>query len=184
MSRPGTITAVLLTLSLFPWPTAAASLDLLNVGVRARVGEKRVLGEVAPESFSAYDLVGTVRLPWQRYHPSGWGAGTRIIATAGVLQGAGKTALVATATPVLAFGSEDGRFTLDLGVGLALISEHRFSNQDFGGAIQAALTLGVTVPLYRRVGIGYRFQHYSDAGVYGPNTIGADFHMLEFTYRF
>jgi hypothetical protein len=100
------------------------------------------------------------------------------------MQGAGKTALVVSAIPVRAFGSQDGRFTFDLGAGLALISEHRFADQDFGGALQAALTLGATVPLYRRIGIGYRFQHYSDAGAYGSRTIGADFHMLEFTYRF
>ncbi len=165
-------------------PAATAGLDPLSVGVRARVGEKRVLGQVAPESFDAYDLVATFRLPWQRHHPSGWGTGTRLITSAGVMQGVGKTALVVSAIPVVTFGSQDGRFTLDLGAGLALISEHRFANQDFGGALQAALTFGVAVPLYRRTGIGYRFQHYSDAGAYGSHTIGADFHMLEFTYRF
>ncbi len=170
--------------SLVPWPTAAAGFDLLNAGVRARVGEKRVLGQVAPESFNAYDLVATVRLPWQRYHPSGWGAGTRIIGSAGVLQGAGRTALVVSAIPVLAFGTQDGRFTLDLGAGLALISRHRFADQDFGGALQGALTFGVAAPLHRRVGVGYRFQHYSDAGAHGSHTIGADFHMVELTYRF
>jgi len=26
--------------------------------------------------------------------------------------------------------------------------------------------------------------HYSDAGAYGPHTIGADFHMVELIYRF
>jgi hypothetical protein len=176
--------AIVVASSLFPCPTAAAGFDLLNAGARARVGEKRVLGQVAPESFNAYDLVATVRLPWQRYHASGWGAGTRVIASAGVLQGAGRTGLVVSAIPVLAFGSQDGRFTIDLGAGLALISEHRFANQDFGGALQGALTFGVSAPLHQRIGIGYRFQHYSDAGAYGSHTIGADFHMVEFTYRF
>jgi hypothetical protein len=42
----------------------------------------------------------------------------------------------------------------------------------------------VGVPLYDRFGIGYRFMHYSDAGAYGANTIGADFHMVELKYRF
>jgi len=193
MSRLGTI--IVLMLSLMPWksaaaglelprPKAVAGLDLFSVGVRARVGEKRVLGEVAPESFNAFDLVATARLPWQRYSAAGWGVGTRVVAGAGIMRGAGRTALVVSAIPVLAFGSQDGRFTFDLGAGLALISEHRFANQDFGGALQGALTLGVTVPLHRRIGVGYRFQHYSDAGAYGSNTIGADFHMLELTYRF
>lgn len=34
------------------------------------------------------------------------------------------------------------------------------------------------------LGLGYRFLHYSDAGINGSNTTGADFHMVEFTYRF
>jgi hypothetical protein len=165
-------------------PSAATNLDLLSVGVRARVGEKRVLGKEAPESFRAYDIVASFRLPWQRYSPSGWGVGTRLLTSAGVLQGAGKTALVVSAIPVLAFGSQDGRFTFDFGAGLALISEHRYAQQDFGGPLQGALTFGAGIPLYRQLGVGYRFQHYSDAGAYGPDSIGVDFHMVEFTYRF
>ncbi|WP_074749335.1 acyloxyacyl hydrolase [Halomonas caseinilytica] len=31
--------------------------------------------------------------------------------------------------------------------------------------------------------MGYRFLHYSDAGVNGPDTNGANFHMIEFSYR-
>ncbi|MCA3150663.1 MAG: hypothetical protein ING77_05735, partial [Rhodocyclaceae bacterium] len=54
--------AIIVASTLLPCPTAAAGFDLLNAGVRARVGEKRVLGQVAPESFNAYDLVATVRL--------------------------------------------------------------------------------------------------------------------------
>jgi hypothetical protein len=162
----------------------AMDLDLLSMGVRTRVGEKRVLGEVAPESFRGHDLVASIRLPWQRYSASGWGIGTRTLASAGILQGAGKTALVASLTPVLALGSEDGRFTVDAGIGLALISETRFAQQDFGGPLQFSLTAGVGVPLYRQVGVGYRFMHYSDAGLHGPNTIGVDFHMIECIYRF
>jgi hypothetical protein len=175
---------ILVVCILAPRPGRAADLDLLSVGARARVGEKTVLGEEQPESFRAYDVVASIRLPWQHYSPSGWGVGTRALASAGVLQGADQTALVVSLTPALAFGSEDGRFTVDLGAGLALISEHRYAQQDFGGPLQFTLTFGVGVPLYRRVGAGYRFVHYSDARAYGSDTIGADFHMVEFIYRF
>jgi hypothetical protein len=91
---------------------------------------------------------------------------------------------VVSGVPLLAFGSRDGRFSADLGGGLALISERQFAQQDFGGHLQFALTFGFAVPLYRQVGVGYRFMHYSDAGAYGTDTIGADFHMVELTYRF
>jgi len=162
----------------------AADFELLSVGVRARVGEKRVLGEVQPESFRAYDLTTSVRTPWEMEFAPGWGVGVRLLASAGVLQGAGETALVTSLIPVLAIGTQDRRFTVDLGAGFALMSRHRYAQQDFGGPLQAALTLGVGVPLYRRVGVGYRFMHYSDGGAYGEHTIGADFHMIELVYRF
>ena len=174
-----------LVLCVFATGTSLASdFELLNVGVRARVGEKRVLGEVAPESFREYDVVTTIRLPWEEQFPAGWRVGARLLASAGVLRGANKTALVASLIPVLAIGARDGRFTLDLGTGFALLSRHRYAQQDFGGPLQFALTLGFSVPLYERVGVGYRFLHYSDASTYGHGTIGADFHMVELLYRF
>lgn len=175
---------ILVLCILVPWPSRAGDLDLMSVGLRARVGEKRVLGTEAPESFREYDVVASIRLPWDGDSASGWGVGTRLLASAGVLQGADKTALVVSLIPVIAFGSHDRRFTVDFGAGLALISERRYAQQDFGGPLQGALTFGVGVPLYRRVGVGYRFLHYSDAGAYGPNSIGVDFHMVEFIYRF
>jgi hypothetical protein len=143
-----------------------------------------VLGEVQPEAFQEYDAVVSVGLPWDRYSQSGWGVGTRLLASAGALHGAGKTALVVSFIPVLALGRQDGRLTFDLGAGGALLSKHRFGQQDYGGAFQFALTLGLGVPLSERLGVGYRFLHYSDAGIYGGHTIGADFHMVELIYRF
>jgi hypothetical protein len=178
------VLAIHIPCTLLPAPTLAAELDLLSISARARVGEKRVLGKEAPESFREYDVAATLRLPWQYYTQSGWGVGLRLMASGGILQGANKTALVVSAIPLLALGSEGGRFTVDIGAGLALVSEHRFAQQDFGGPLQGALTLGVTVPLVQRVGVGYRFMHYSDWGAYGPSSIGVDFHMVEFSWRF
>lgn len=169
---------------LAPWPCHAADLELLSVGVRARVGENTVLGKDQPESFREYDVVASIQLPWESQSPSGWGVGARLLTSVGVLQGADKTGLVASVIPVLALGRQDGRLTVELGAGLVLLSEHRYALQDYGGHLQFALTLGVGVPLYKRVGLGYRFLHYSDAGAYGPDTIGADFHMIELIYRF
>jgi len=169
---------------LAPWPSRAEDLRLLSVGLRGRFSEATVIGDVPPEDFQEYDAVATFGLPWRRYSESGWGAGTRLMASAGALRGAGETALVVSLIPVLALGSQDGRFTLDLGIGGALLSKHHFGTQDFGGPFQFALTLGVGVPLYERLGVGYRFLHYSDAGTNGSHTTGVDFHMIEFIYRF
>jgi hypothetical protein len=188
-SRAGTVlqsALVVLVVCLLaaPRPSRAEYLHLLSVGMRARVFGATVIGDVQPEEFQAYDVTANFGLPWGRYSQSGWGAGTRLMASAGVLLGAGETAPVVSLIPLLALGSQDGRLTLDLGIGGALLSKHRFGEQDFGGPFQFALTLGARFPIYKRLGLGYRFLHYSDAGIYGDHTTGADFHMVEFTYLF
>ena len=169
---------------LAPWPSQAEDLNSLSIGVRASVAQGRVLGDEQPEAFREYDVFASIRLPWERYHPSGWGVGTRLLVSAGVLQGEQNNAFAFSFIPVLAVGSQDGRFVLDLGVGGALLSRHTFEKQDYGGHFQFAVTAGASVPLYRRLGVGYRFMHYSDATLQGTHTTGADFHMVELIYRF
>jgi hypothetical protein len=176
---------VCLALSLVvPWPSRAEDARLLSIGIRAGVTGASVLGEEQQETFREYDAVATVGLPWGWYSESGWGLGTRLIASAGVLQETGATGLIGSLVPALAFGSRDGRYAVDIGFGGALLSMHHFGKQNFGGPFQIVATLGVGVPLYERFGFGYRFQHYSDAGLYGSDSRGADFHMLELTYRY
>lgn len=167
---------------LVPRPSYAEEMRLLNLSFRWRVSGETTLGEQQPEEFQEYDLALNFALPWQLYASSGWGGGTRLMASAGIMHGAGETALVVSLIPGIALGSEDGRFFLDVGAGGALLSRYRFGEQDYGGPFQFALTAGVGIPLYKRLGVGYRFLHYSDAGVNGPDTIGADFHMIEFRY--
>lgn len=167
-------------------PSLSYSEDLVlkSISVRTRVSEKTLLGKDAQEEFEDYEVSANFGLPWKSYSTSGWGMGTRLMASTGILRGAGENALVVSLIPELILGSEDGRFTLDMGAGGALFSRHRFGTQDYGGPFQFALTFGVGVPVYKKLGISYRFMHYSDAGVNGPDTTGADFHMIEFSYRF
>ena len=143
-----------------------------------------MLGDEQPDAFREYDVWAAFRLPWENYGASNWGVGTRLLASAGYFEGGGSGALAVSVIPLVAFGSQDGRFTADLGAGVALLSRTKFAQQDFGGHVQAALTAGVSVPVYQRFGVGYRFMHYSDAGGHGSDTTGADFHMIELIYRF
>jgi hypothetical protein len=160
------------------------NLSLLSVSIRTTIASIDVLGDVALEEFREYGVAANLRLPWAWYSQSGWGTGTRLMAGAGALHGGGETALVVSLIPLVALGSQDGRFTLDMGAGGALLSRYLFGTQDYGGYFQFALTAGVGVPLFERLGVGYRFLHYSDAGINGPHNTGADMHMLELTYRF
>jgi hypothetical protein len=168
---------------LAPVPSRAFEVDLVSAGIRARVSSADVLGKEQPEAFSEYDVWAAFRLPWKAYGRSNWGVETRLLTSAGYLQGAGSTALVVSVLPLIAFGTRDGRFAVDLGAGVAVLSQTKFAEQDFGGPVQGALTFGMGIPVYKRFGVGYRFMHYSDWGAYG-DTIGADLHMVELIYRF
>jgi len=169
---------------LIPAPSYSEEMRLLDLSFRARFSGATTLGEQQPEEFEEYDLAANFGLPWQCYSSSGWGVSTRLMASAGIMRNGGDTGLVVSLIPEVTLGSEDGRFILDMGAGGALLSKYRFGTQDYGGPFQFALTVGAGFPLYKRLGLGYRFLHYSDAGVNGPDTIGADFHMIEFRYRF
>jgi hypothetical protein len=165
-------------------PLGASDYELLNVGLMARVGEKTVFGAQSPNSFQEYALRASWRTPWSHALSPALSISARLLGGVGVFEGSSRTAAVASMIPALALGTSDRRFTLDGGAGLAVLSAHRYGEQDFGGPVQVALTLGLEGPLYRRVGLAYRFMHYSDAGAYGPHTVGADLHMAGVTYRF
>lgn len=158
-------------------------LGLQSISLRTRLSEGTVLGKDAPERFTEYSLAANFALPWKKYSPDAWGIGSRVMASIGNLRGLGKNSLIVSLVPELVIGSEDGKFTFDFGVGAALFSRYQFGSQDYGGAFQFALTVGLGVPVYEKIGVGYRFQHYSDAALHGEHTVGADFHMVELSYR-
>lgn len=165
-----------------PAESYADSLNPESYGVRSRISEKTLLGKDAPEDFEVQDVSANFRWPWLSGARWGWETGSHLLVSAGHLRGAGKSALVVSAIPAFNLTHQGTRFTLDAGVGGALFSRYHFGTQDFGGPFQFALTVGIGVPVYHRLGIGYRFLHYSDAGVNGTGTTGADFHMIELSY--
>lgn len=158
--------------------------NLHSLSIRGTFSSDDVLGTDAPEEFRQYEIAASFKLPWDWYAMSGWGIGTRVMTSTGALFSSEESALTVSVIAQVVFGSQDGRFALDLGAGGAVLSRHRFGEQDFGGPLQFALTAGISVPLYKRVAVGYRFLHYSDGGLNGSHTTGADLHMLELIYRF
>jgi hypothetical protein len=155
---------------------------LHSLSIRVTFSSFDVIGIEAPEEFREYDVAASFNLPWAWYPASGWGVGTRLMASAGALYSSEETALSVSLIPQIVFGNRDGKFALDMGAGGAVLSRHQFGAQDFGGNFQFALTAGISIPFFKRLALGYRFLHYSDAGLIGPDTTGADLHMLELIY--
>ena len=166
-----------------PQLSHADDIRVLSVGVRGGANGQRVLGGAEPETFHQYEVVTTVGLPWSWYTEAGWGVSTRVMASLGFLTGSGDTALLTTVVPGIAIGRRDSLLGLDLGLGGSLLSRHEFGRHDFGGPFQVVFTVGLTIPVYKQFGLGYRLHHISDAGIYS-NGLGVDVHMLELTYRF
>ena len=168
---------------LAPVPSHASDIDLVHAGVRWRTSNRHVLGKVEPERFREYDVWATVRLAWESYSASGWGVGTRLLTSAGLFRGAGTNALVVSALPMIALGSRDGRLP-STWVSAWRAEQEQVRAAGFRRDSSGVVDFRYRYPIYRRFGAGYRFMHYSDAGVFGSHTIGADLHMLDLTYRF
>lgn len=176
--------AVQIALFLVPSLCLGGEISLMSVGVRYGLSGSSPIGEQTQTDFHQYDLAAALRLPWQWYHSSGWGMSTRLMVSSGALQGAGETNFVGTVVPTVAFGRDDERISIDVGGGGALLSDHKFGAQNFGGPFQFVWTFGMNLGLFGPLGAGYHFQHYSDATLYGHDSRGADLHLFELVYRY
>lgn len=181
---PLLIACVALT-SLAQTPSHADEKTLIWGGPRIGVSGNSPLGEEQKEKFEQYDFAALFRLPWGRQE---WSSGlkfdTRLLATAGLMTAARKTAVMTSVVPCLALSSRNEEISVDIGVGGGLFSTYRFGVQDFGGPFQIFLTAAIGFRPSTHFHAGYRFQHFSDAGIYGPGSLGADMHILELSYAF
>lgn len=187
-TQPFSVTRLLwpvLLASLLPaQPARSGDFSVLSLSIRARVSNATTLGADQPEEADAYDLSAQLATPWLSRVESGWKIDSRLMASAGLLRSGGENALTVSLIPAIALRSSGGWLLLDAGAGFALLSRHTLGVQDYGGPFQFALTVGAGLALGKRLGLGYRFLHYSDAGINGPDTTGADLHMVEIGHRF
>lgn len=170
---------------IIPSASIAGALALESLQLRGGLSGGSPLGEEQTEKFYQGDLALTARLPWEWEIGSGWLFRTRALGSAGVLRGAQDTAGIFTVVPLdLAFGRKDGLVTIDMGGGVALLTRQKFGMQDFGGPFQFVWTFGITSRFAGPFGLGYHFQHYSDATLYGSQSRGTDLHLFEVIYWF
>jgi hypothetical protein len=180
---------LILTLSLstaFCTPSFAEGITLLSIGPRVGFGEKiPLMGKEQKYYFHLYDIAAVIKLPWSwPLGESTWSLDTRLIASAGLLTGANESGLMMTAVPDLALSGWDGLVTFDAGVGAGFFSNHKFGEQDFGGPVQFVATSGIRVHPFQHAYTGFRVQHFSDAGLDGPFSLGVDMYIAELGYRF
>ena len=177
----GWVVAIVLTSS----SNLAAELRLESLAVRGGFSGSSVIGEEQQTDFNQVDLALAARLPWEWNVGTGWIIKTRLLTSAGVLRGSQETNGVFTLVPLdVIFGRKDGLISIDMGVGGALLTDYKFGNQNFGGPFQFVWTWGATSRFAGPFGVGYHFQHYSDATIYGSESRGVDLHLFEIIYWF
>ena len=167
-----------------PWLSQAEEIRLNSIGVRGGPTGGSPIGDLETQYFKEYDVMANWSLPWEWYSKSGLGVGTRLMGSVGALTASGDTSFISTVVPGVVFGKKDGWLSLEVGGGGALLSQHRFAHQGAGGSFQLVWDVAVRAKVYRGIGVGYWFHHISDAGMYGRDAHGADFHMIEVSYRF
>ena len=170
---------ILLLLSFFwPQPANANETDWIAVGLRAGLSTTD-----GSEDFEQYELFATYGLPWSWELTPGWFLSTKINLSAGALRGGGDTGFIGSAGPSITLSMVQDRIFLDGGISAALLSEHKFGQENFGGPIQFISHVGISIKLSDNLGVGYRFQHMSNASIYNRNP-GLELHMFELRYFF
>lgn len=168
-----------------PGPTWAGEVAFESIRIRGGVSGGSPLGRERQSDFNQIDLAATVRLPWEKELGGGWLLGTRMVASIGALRGANESNGIMTMVPLdIVVGRTDGLIAIDMGGGGALLSDSKFGRQNFGGPFQFVWTFGITSRVAGPLGIGYHFQHYSDATLYGQDSRGVDLHLIELIYWF
>jgi hypothetical protein len=164
-------------------PNNPAKVPLKLIAVGARYATNVLTDKEG--ALERVDAFWSWRSPYAWEFASGWDVSARMNASVGAIRGQGETGGIGTLVPTLAIGDTDNFFTVEGGVGVALFTKWEYADvEDFGGPLQFILDVGFNFRVYKRFGLGYRFQHWSDAGIHGPDNRGVEMHMLEFSYRF
>jgi hypothetical protein len=175
-----------ITTALCTTPSFAGDITLLSIGPRIGFGEKiPLMGKEQKYYFHLTDVAAVIKLPWSwPLGESTWSLETRLITSAGLLTAAGESGLMMTVVPELALSGWKGLVTLDAGAGAGFFSNYKFGAQYFGGPVQIVATSGIRVNPFPHAYTGFRVQHFSDAGLDGPSSLGVDMYIVELGYRF
>lgn len=164
----------------------AAESTLISIGLRGGFSNKTpLLGKQQREEFRSYDVDAIFRLPWRWPLGAGkWNLETGLITSVGLLEAAGDAGLMATVVPDLILTGWNEIISFDAGAGAGLFSRYQFGSQSFGGPAQFVGTIGIRVSPFTHSYAGFRLLHFSDAGLYGSNSLGVDLYIFEVGYKF
>jgi hypothetical protein len=100
------------------------------------------------------------------------------------LEAAGDAGVMATVVPDLILAGWNELVSFDAGAGGGFFSRHQFGSQSFGGPAQFVATIGLSFSPITHGYAGFRLLHFSDAGLYGSDSLGVDLFIFEVGYKF
>lgn len=122
-------------------------------------------------------------LPWRWEIGGGWTLQTKADFAIGWLGDGYVNAAVGSLGPAFLFAPPNLPLSFETGCSPTLLSQHHFDGKDLGGPFQFTTHLGVNWDVARPWRFGYRFEHMSNARIYGSNP-GANIHMLSLSRVF
>ena len=168
---------ILVLSGLVSQPLLANENSWRSIGLRAGVNDDH-----NDENFEQYEGFTTWDLAWSWQWDSGWVLDTYLEANAGVLTADGESAFVGSVGPGL-YISFPKLVAISMGINPAVISKHRFGDENLGGPIQFISHIGLNINFFHHYSLGYRLQHMSNFVLYDDNP-GLNMHMIEVEYRF
>jgi hypothetical protein len=123
------------------------------------------------------------KLPVQWELPADWNWQLRTETTLGYLSARGKNTLFGGLGPDVVIRPQGWRVSLNAGSNFVMLGRHQFGQKDLGDNFEFATHVGLNVDLARHLGIGYQYQHVSNAGL-GIRNPGLNLHLIAIAYLF
>lgn len=114
----------------------------------------------------------------------GGNSGPDSLLASGSLEAAGDAGVMVTAVPDLILTGWDELISFDAGAGAGLFSRHQYGSQNFGGPAQFVATIGMRFSPFTHTYADFHLLHFSDAGLYGSDSLGVDMFIFEVGYKF
>lgn len=168
-----------IALSLVPTSSMAAESFWSTLGVRGGMS-----ADDKDSNLRQFELFARYQLPWELRSRSGWGIGTQVEVTAGLMNASGDNGLIGTIGPSITLGNPGFPLFVDLGISAAGLTRDTFGNRDYNGYGQFISHGGLNYRFSDKLGVGYRYQHMSNAGMNGSSNPGLNLHMIGLSWFF
>lgn len=99
----------------------------------------------------------------------------------GVVRDKANSSLLFSMGPTLSIINYKNIFYVSTGLKPGLMTNHIFNNFDLGGTLNFKSHIALNVSPNKKINLGYRFEHISNAGLYEKNP-GVNFHYIEIEY--